>query len=147
MTLNQIGAACGVLAFVAIMYLHGCKEVVIIPTPHEMVETPKISTPAPKIEPKVEKPVERFPKVVPCIGDGKCGPRSEVKPARSNKAILNRTKPVYHKVLKNGEIDGKIDCKEVPTVAHEYPPAKVIEYAKEMGLSPEKLAQLRVCLN
>lgn len=151
MSLNQIGGITGVAVFAAILYLHGCKHE---PIREERPVAPVVQhvapAPAPVAKPAAP-PVRQFPEVVPCIGDFKCGTRSEkeTKPVsvRPNAAILKRPKPVYHRVLKGGEIDGPMDCKKVPQIAKEYPPDVVLKYAKKMGMAPEELAKLRVCLN
>lgn len=58
-----------------------------------------------------------------------------------------RRKPVYHRVLKGGKIDGRVSCAHVPQIAYEYSKDQVINAAKQYGLSPAQLSALRVCLN
>jgi hypothetical protein len=83
---------------------------------------PTVSTVAPVSEPQVLKP----PVVPPPLVE---------KPS------------TYRKVLKGGKIDGKVKCKSVPPVVHQFSKDQVLAAAKEYGLSPAQISALRVCLN
>jgi hypothetical protein len=124
---NVIGGTAGALALVGILYLHGCKsEAPVVPTPPhaDAKPTPKTApldhwaVPAPAPAPVVVAPVHT-----------KAG------------------KKVYHRVLKGGKLDGPVQCKDVPLLAKQAPKDKVLAAAKEYGLTPKQLADLRVCLN
>lgn len=82
---------------------------------------PTVSTVAPVSEPQVLKP----PVLPPLVE----------KPTH------------YRRVLKGGKVDGKINCKAVPAVAHQFSKDQVLAAAKEYGLSPAQISALRVCLN
>jgi hypothetical protein len=73
-----------------------------------------------------------------------------VKPPVVEKSVIpplvEKSRP-HRRVLKGGKVDGKIDCKEVPEVAHHFTKDQVLAAAKEYGLSPAQISALRVCLN
>lgn len=141
MTLNQVGGLFGALALAVILLFHHHEVEKREPVRPAPVAAEPVR-PAPKAEPTpAPEPEHQFPSLIPCIGDGKCGPRRE--PTHP----VFRPKPVYHRVLKGGKIDGPMDCKQVPEIAKKYPPAVVIRYAKKMGMDPETLGKLRACLN
>lgn len=52
----------------------------------------------------------------------------------------------YRKVLKNGKIDGRIDCRYVPKIADEFDRKQVLAAAEQYGLTSAQLSQLQVCL-
>lgn len=54
---------------------------------------------------------------------------------------------VYHRVVKDGKIDGAVKCKWVPKVAYLFSKDRVLAAAKEYGLSPAQISALRACLN
>ena len=69
-------------------------------------------------------------------------------PCHTVKAEGTPKHPVYRKVLRRRKaLDGPVTCKQVPQVAREYPPDKVIAFAKGYGLTPQQLGELRLCLN
>ena len=83
---------------------------------------PTVSTVAPTSEPQVLKP----PVVIP---------------------PLVKKPSTYHRVLKGGKLDGKVNCKKVPPVARQFSKDQVLAAAKEYGLSPAQISALRVCLH
>lgn len=127
MSKEFVGGLLVVAALSAVLY-HGIKRDESRPMPAPV----PISNPAPVPEP----PHPDVSKA--CTVDHPC---HVVKPEGDPK------KPVYHKVLKGGQLDGPVDCKYVPAVAHVYPKETVIAYAKARGLTPAQLSELRLCLN
>ena len=126
MNINVIGGTIGVAALVALFALHGCKR--------DEAPTP----PAPQVT--VTKPAPA--KLAPasknlCTVDH---PSHTVQPTGDVK------KPVYRKVLKGGQLGGPVTCDRVPAVAKQFPPDQVIAAAKQYGMTPTQLSQLRVCL-
>lgn len=119
MNINMFGAALGVAALATIVIYHGHRE-------HEAAA---IAPPPAAVSP-ISAAVEKAPSVE--------RPREIVPAVR---------KPVYHRVLKGGKIDGPVNCKSVPPLAKVYSPEQVLAAAKQYGLTPEQLGQLRVCLN
>jgi hypothetical protein len=121
MSMNGIGGVAAVIALAAILYAHERHRTAAAPAPvPTRVEIP-VPAPAPKPAPR--------------------------KFARPKRPTVEEKKPVYRKVIKGGKIDGPISCKQVPLIAHQYPPDKVIAVAKQYGLSPSETSQLRLCLN
>ena len=118
LSVNAIGGAIAIVALGAVFYF-GAQ------TP------PTVSTLAPTSEPQVLKPPVVQPPVVE---------KSVIPP------LVEKSKP-HRKVLKGGKVDGKVNCKSVPEVAHQFSKDQVIAAAKEYGLSPAQISALRVCLN
>lgn len=128
-TMNVLGGTLGVLALGSIFFLHGCDKKPAAPAPVAKVEAPAVVAPAPVPGPVV---------LSPCTAEHPCHTVIQSGPPN---------KPVYNRVLKGGRIGAPINCKTVPLAAKVASKDDVIAAAKEYGLTPAQLAQLRVCLN
>ena len=118
LSVNAIGGAIAVIALGAMFYF-GAQTPPTVST----VATP----PAEQVlkPPVVQSPVVETPVLPP---------------------LVEKSKP-HRKVLKGGRIDGKVNCKSVPEVAHQFSKDQVLAAAKEYGLAPAQISALRVCLN
>jgi hypothetical protein len=137
MSTNFVGGALVVAALGGLLYLHGCKR----------EESKPVKAPTPITNPAPVKPVAPVVPVPAPAPKVEANPCTVAHPCHPVKPVGNPKKPVYHKVLKGGKLDGPIDCKRVPEVAKTFTPEQVMKAAKQYGLTPEQLAQLRVCLN
>ena len=132
-TMNVIGGTLGVIALGSIFFLHGCDK-----KPVESMPVAKIETPVNPYEPAVPIPTPPNQMPAQCTVEHPCHTVIQSGPAK---------KPVYNRVLKGGRIGAPINCKTVPLAAKVASPDDVMKAAKEYGLTPAQLAQLRVCLN
>ena len=121
-SLNLIGGVLAAVALGAVLYFGAHAP-------------PTVSTVAPVSEPQVLKPpVVEKPLVVE---------KSPVVPPVVSPLVKKPT--TYRRVRKGGKIDGKVKCKSVPPVAHQFSKDQVLDAAKEYGLSPAQISALRVC--
>lgn len=54
-------------------------------------------------------------------------------------------KPVYHRVLKGGTLDGAVDCSQAPYAGTHVTDKQIQSYAAEYSIPPGVVAHYRVC--
>lgn len=129
LTVNQVGAFLTVAALAA---------VIVFGAQREAVKSAPVAGPAQTQTPAAPAKTNSATPLMAghLAGCTEAKPCPVVKPVRT-----------YRKVLRNGKLDGRANCKFVPKIADQFDRQQVLAAAERYGLSPEQLSALRVCLN
>jgi hypothetical protein len=134
MSINTIGAVCGVIALGALLYLHGCKsdEVRYAPTPGPQIIVPTVP-PSPT---GLRRLLPHRSKTIP----------AKIAPVKAHK---KKSPPQqYRKMLPSGKLDTKnVTCKQVRSYVVGRTKAQLDAAAKQFNITRAQLDKAVECLN
>jgi hypothetical protein len=82
----------------------------------------------------------------PAVVSSHINETSQTKPVVVAPVRVTPARPVFHRVLPHGKLDGVMNCKRVEGF-RQYPYSMVQQYANQYGIPPAVVEKYRVCFN